>query len=60
MKNTSTVINLSITIEIALLPTSETLEHITTEAQLGEEIEEIEARALVKKTHDNTKIEQTK
>lgn len=52
--------NLSVMVKITPMPTGKTLEHITTEAQTGEEIEEIEARALVRTTYNNTKIEHTK
>lgn len=52
--------NLGITVEIILMPIGKTLEHITTEAQIGEEIEEVEARALVRTTHNSTKIEHTR
>ena len=49
--------NLSITVEIALMPIGKTLERIIIEAETREETEEVKARALVKTTHDSTKIE---
>lgn len=49
--------NLGITVEIALMPTGKTLERIITEARTGEKMEEVEARAPVKTTHDSTKSE---
>ena len=57
MKNTSTVINLGIMVEIGLMPTGKTLENIITKAQTGKKTEEVEARAPVKITHNNIKIE---
>lgn len=52
--------NLGITVEIVFMPTGKTLERISTEAWTGEKTEEVEARAPVKTTHDNTKTEHTR
>lgn len=52
--------NLGITVEISLMPTGKIPEHIITKAQIGEEIEKVEAKAPVGTTHDSTKIELTR
>lgn len=59
-KNASTVMNLGITVKIALILTSETLERITTEAHTGEKTKEVETRAPVKTTHDSTITKHTR
>lgn len=60
MKNTSTIMNLSITVEIAVMLIGETLERITIETWTGEETEEVKARAPVKTTYNSTKTEYTR
>lgn len=52
--------NLSIMIEIAFMPTGETLERIIMEAQIREKTEEVEGRAPVRTTHNSIKIEHTR
>lgn len=45
IKNTLTIINLGITVKIALMLIGKTLEHISIEVQIKKKIEEVEARA---------------
>lgn len=60
MKNASTIMNLGITVKIALIPTSKTFEQITIEARIKKETEEVKAKTPIEITHNSTKIKHTK